>query len=418
MCCIQSSTNIASANDTFDIIDYSLNEARQNKKNSIVFASTDILEKRRREIEITQAVSNAIINSSFKVYFQPIYSLKEKRYTKMEALVRLIDENLGFIPPDEFIPIAEKNGDILAIGEIVLEKVCAFIEEYHPEDYGIKSIHVNLSVVQCMQENIGIRLLNIIDKYWTEHINTMSHLREGIHLRSYGQEDPLRAYTVEGFDLFAGAENIEHMLGCLQATSREYERDEYIIQTGSTDHQTQHNSDQGGGGDEVVDDCLGAGLAGEEHLVEGEDEDLLTQNQHSKLTCTLVGEQQGKQRKTQHTCFKAGGQEGRQAAFYLAQPQNHKTQRQGHTAKHKYHRGQHQSGFIIVSGGKGRKQHKGQGDIDHQLLHGIDAVPGQELGFPGKYTHTQRQKHRQRRLQNRNELIHYLITPFCRMILA
>ncbi len=169
LCCIQSSKNIISANDTFDIIDYSLNEARQNKKNSIVFASTDILEKRRREIEITQAISNAIINSSFKVYFQPIFSLKENRYTKMEALVRLIDDNLGFIPPDEFIPIAEKNGDILVLGEIVLEKVCAFIEEYHPEDYGIKSIHVNLSVVQCMQENIAIRLLNIIDKYKIPH---------------------------------------------------------------------------------------------------------------------------------------------------------------------------------------------------------------------------------------------------------
>jgi preprotein translocase subunit SecA len=44
--------------------------------------------------------------------------------------------------------------------------------------------------------------LNIIDKYWTEHINTMSHLREGIHLRSYGQMDPLTAYTKEGFDMF------------------------------------------------------------------------------------------------------------------------------------------------------------------------------------------------------------------------
>ena len=44
--------------------------------------------------------------------------------------------------------------------------------------------------------------LNVIDNYWTEHINTMSHLREGIYLRSYGQEDPLRAYTMEGFDLF------------------------------------------------------------------------------------------------------------------------------------------------------------------------------------------------------------------------
>ena len=46
--------------------------------------------------------------------------------------------------------------------------------------------------------------LQVLDKYWMEHINTMSHLREGIHLRGYAQEDPLRAYTTEGFDLFDG----------------------------------------------------------------------------------------------------------------------------------------------------------------------------------------------------------------------
>ena len=44
--------------------------------------------------------------------------------------------------------------------------------------------------------------LQVLDNYWMEHINTMAHLREGIHLRGYAQEDPLRAYTMEGFDLF------------------------------------------------------------------------------------------------------------------------------------------------------------------------------------------------------------------------
>ena len=39
--------------------------------------------------------------------------------------------------------------------------------------------------------------LQVLDNYWTEHINTMSHLREGIHLRGYAQEDPLRAYTIQ-----------------------------------------------------------------------------------------------------------------------------------------------------------------------------------------------------------------------------
>ena len=45
-------------------------------------------------------------------------------------------------------------------------------------------------------------VLRVIDTHWMEHINTMSHLREGIHLRSYAQQNPLRAYTNEGFELF------------------------------------------------------------------------------------------------------------------------------------------------------------------------------------------------------------------------
>ena len=44
--------------------------------------------------------------------------------------------------------------------------------------------------------------LQVIDNYWMEHINTMAHLREGIYLRGYGQEDPLHAYTMEGFQMF------------------------------------------------------------------------------------------------------------------------------------------------------------------------------------------------------------------------
>ena len=38
--------------------------------------------------------------------------------------------------------------------------------------------------------------------HWMEHLNTMAHLREGIYLRGYAQENPLQAYTIEGFDMF------------------------------------------------------------------------------------------------------------------------------------------------------------------------------------------------------------------------
>jgi preprotein translocase subunit SecA len=55
---------------------------------------------------------------------------------------------------------------------------------------------------EVTQEFEKVITLQVLDNYWMEHINTMSHLREGIHLRGYAQEDPLRAYTIEGFDLF------------------------------------------------------------------------------------------------------------------------------------------------------------------------------------------------------------------------
>lgn len=169
VCYFTDSKNIHSVSDFFAIVDTSFSDYKSKQKNKIIYASSDILEKRRRENIVHQAITNAIDNRSFQVYFQPIFSTSENCYTNMEALVRLIDDTYGFIPPDEFIPIAEKNGDIIAIGEIVLEKVCEFTEKYRPQDYGIRTIHVNLSVVQCMQENITTTLSNIIFKHDIPH---------------------------------------------------------------------------------------------------------------------------------------------------------------------------------------------------------------------------------------------------------
>ena len=79
--------------------------------------------------------------------------------------------------------------------EEVIDKLSkTVIEEY---EYKIKEIPPEIT-----NEFEKVVTLQVLDNYWMEHINTMSHLREGIHLRGYAQEDPLRAYTMEGFDLF------------------------------------------------------------------------------------------------------------------------------------------------------------------------------------------------------------------------
>lgn len=77
--------------------------------------------------ELDSILSNAISNKRFMMYYQPIYSVKHKKFLSAEALIRLRDEKYGFISPELFIPAAEKNGTIIQIGDFVLDEVCCFL---------------------------------------------------------------------------------------------------------------------------------------------------------------------------------------------------------------------------------------------------------------------------------------------------
>ncbi len=88
------------------------------------------------------------------MYYQPIYSLKEKKFSSAEALIRLKDEEVGFVSPGLFIPAAEKNGAIHSIGDFVIDDVFRFISETSIENYGINYIEINLSTIQCLQNEL------------------------------------------------------------------------------------------------------------------------------------------------------------------------------------------------------------------------------------------------------------------------
>ncbi|MBR5401945.1 MAG: EAL domain-containing protein [Treponema sp.] len=135
----------------------------------IIDGDKKLTEKSRREHELSELLQTAISQNQFEVYYQPIYSIKEKRFTTAEALVRLTNMEMGFISPDEFIPIAEKSGLIHMIGEFVFRSVCKFIINNKIWEKGIEYIHVNLSVIQCMQEKLHEQLLSIMDFYGLDY---------------------------------------------------------------------------------------------------------------------------------------------------------------------------------------------------------------------------------------------------------
>ena len=117
------------------------------------------------EKEVEKLLEYAIEKDRIEVYYQPIFSTKENRFTSAEALVRIRDENGKIIPPGVFIGVAERKGAILDLGKIVFEKVCQMIRKKDIHRYGLHYLEINLSVVQCAYEQLAEEYIHIMEKY-------------------------------------------------------------------------------------------------------------------------------------------------------------------------------------------------------------------------------------------------------------
>ncbi len=144
-----------------------MEEAKASGAQTVIETDEAFIEKYRRRMQVEMAVGRAIQDRTFQVYYQPIYSLKERRIVSLEALVRLFDEELGFIPPDEFIPMAARDGNIIHIGALVLEECCKFLSRHVLSNVslGIRTVHVNVSTVQCLRQDLTEMIVPTLEKY-------------------------------------------------------------------------------------------------------------------------------------------------------------------------------------------------------------------------------------------------------------
>lgn len=158
-CLLEDSSILKSGAETVYMLEQFIKTAKDKKIDRLMVLDNEALKKHRNQYEVEDVLDWALENDKFQVYYQPIYSVEEKRFVSAEALLRLWDMDNNFISPDVFIPVAEKNGYILEIGNLVFEKVCQFISEHNiKEELGIQFIEINLSVVQCMQSSLAEEL--------------------------------------------------------------------------------------------------------------------------------------------------------------------------------------------------------------------------------------------------------------------
>lgn len=125
-----------------------------------------------------------ILEESLKSYtclhmvYQPIYDLKKKEFNHFEALLRLDNQELGYIGPSEFVPIAENFGLASDIDYFVLNETCAFLER-NPQ---IQSLEVNISCAEFFN-NPSARFLKIINRYKIDPSRLILEITETIAVK-------------------------------------------------------------------------------------------------------------------------------------------------------------------------------------------------------------------------------------------
>ena len=146
---------------------------RINKPMEIIHGDHFGIDQIQRYHDVEEAIERALVEKEFKMFYQPIIDTQTGKLVSAEALIRLNDRVLGFVSPEEFIPISENNGKIHDISDFVMESVFRFVSEHDMEVLGLDFIEMNLSMVQCMDKHLPDKLKMYIERFDVnpKHIN-------------------------------------------------------------------------------------------------------------------------------------------------------------------------------------------------------------------------------------------------------
>ncbi|WP_372077686.1 putative bifunctional diguanylate cyclase/phosphodiesterase [Vibrio amylolyticus] len=133
--------------------DIAMNKAKLRGKNTIQWYDMELLDETIREYQIEKELGQALGKEQLCLAYQPKVCCKEDKIIGVEALIRWIHPELGMIPPNSFIPIAERSTQIIPIGRWVIEQACKQAKEWADAGQSY-CVSVNVSTVQFVHDNI------------------------------------------------------------------------------------------------------------------------------------------------------------------------------------------------------------------------------------------------------------------------
>lgn len=167
--------------------DKALYEAKMYRGNQYRIFQKHFDESENHSILFESKLRSAIQNDELEIHFQPKIEVQSEKMVGMEALLRWKDSELGYIPPNQFIPVAEDCGLIVEIGEWVLRNVALQINKWKEEYSFPFRVAVNISPIHFQEANFIERLKSILDSTKVDPINLEIEITE-MSMMNYNED--------------------------------------------------------------------------------------------------------------------------------------------------------------------------------------------------------------------------------------
>jgi len=154
--------------DSIDVLlkhaDVAMYHAKEEGKNNFQFYTKEINKASLERLLMETNLRRAAERNEFKLFYQPQYELDSQTIVGIEALIRWIHPDLGPIPPDNFIPLAEDTGLICEIGEWVINEACEQLAAWKEQGLVVAPVSINASGLQFKNMDIVGQILSALEK--------------------------------------------------------------------------------------------------------------------------------------------------------------------------------------------------------------------------------------------------------------
>jgi diguanylate cyclase (GGDEF)-like protein len=182
--------------------DTAMYDAKQNGRNTYRFFNVGMSEAAARTLLIHSGLTEALEKRHLSLHFQPKFCGLKEEMVGAEALIRWEHPQLGDIPPLDFIPVAERTGQIVPIGNWVIGEACRYIKRWKQERLPAVKIAINLSREQLRQPDYVESVLAMVEAAGVEPAQIMFEITETVAMGDAAlTADVICRFQRAGFDI-------------------------------------------------------------------------------------------------------------------------------------------------------------------------------------------------------------------------